>query len=86
MQNCLIKATLEQARQKLDAAINGLGDMNENSLYGVQLGWFTPQEIATARQETGGWCGQIWRGYSRFSGMAQAKPASDTVMNDRAMA
>ncbi len=49
MQNRLIKATLEQA-SKADVAIIGLGDMNENSFM-VQLGWFTPQEIATARQE-----------------------------------
>ncbi len=52
MQNRLIKATLEQA-SKADVAIIGLGDMNENSFM-VQLGWFTPQEIATARQEQGG--------------------------------
>ncbi len=51
MQNRLIKATLEQA-SKADVAIIGLGDMNENSFM-VQLGWFTPQEIATARQEQG---------------------------------
>jgi DNA-binding transcriptional regulator LsrR (DeoR family) len=58
MQNRLIKATLEQA-SKADVAIIGLGDMNENSFM-VQLGWFTPQEIATARQEQGWWA--IWRG------------------------
>ena len=57
MQNRLIKATLEQA-SKADVAIIGLGDMNENSFM-VQLGWFTPQEIATARQEQGWWA--IWR-------------------------
>ncbi len=75
MQNRLIKATLEQA-SKADVAIIGLGDMNENSFM-VQLGWFTPQEIATARQEQGWWaiCG-----YSFFN--IQGKPV-DTVMNDR---
>ncbi len=74
--NRLIKATLEQA-SKADVAIIGLGDMNENSFM-VQLGWFTPQEIATARQEQGWWA--IWRGYSFFN--IQGKPV-DTVMNDR---
>ncbi|WP_407260455.1 sugar-binding transcriptional regulator [Klebsiella pneumoniae] len=75
MQNRLIKATLEQA-SKADVAIIGLGDMNENSFM-VQLGWFTPQEIATARQEQGG---------GRSGGVQlfniQGKPV-DTVMNDR---
>ncbi len=51
IQNRLIKATLEQA-SKADIALIGLGDMNENSFM-VQLGWFTPQEIITARQEQG---------------------------------
>ncbi|STS89754.1 transcriptional regulator [Klebsiella variicola] len=76
MQNRLIKATLEQA-SKADVAIIGLGDMNENSFM-VQLGWFTPQEIATARQEQGV-VGDL-AGYSFFN--IQGKPV-DTVMNDR---
>ena len=58
-------------------AIIGLGDMNENSFM-VQLGWFTPQEIATARQEQGV-VGDL-AGYSFFN--IQGKPV-DTVMNDR---
>lgn len=74
--NRLIKATLEQA-SKADVAIIGLGDMNENSFM-VQLGWFTPQEIATARQEQGV-VGDL-AGYSFFN--IQGKPV-DTVMNDR---
>lgn len=76
MQNRLIKATLEQA-SKADVAIIGLGDMNENSFM-VQLGWFSPQEIATARQEQGV-VGDL-AGYSFFN--IQGKPV-DTVMNDR---
>ena len=68
MQNRLIKATLEQA-SKADVAIIGLGDMNENSFM-VQLGWFTPQEIATARQEQGV-VGDL-AGYSFFN--IQGKP------------
>lgn len=76
MQNRLIKATLEQA-SKADVALIGLGDMNENSFM-VQLGWFTPQEIATARQAQGA-VGDL-AGYSFFN--IQGKPV-DTVMNDR---
>ncbi|MDQ8591491.1 sugar-binding transcriptional regulator, partial [Klebsiella aerogenes] len=76
MQNRLIKATLEQA-SKADVAIIGLGDMNENSFM-VQLGWFTPQEIASARQDQGV-VGDL-AGYSFFN--IQGKPV-DTVMNDR---
>jgi DNA-binding transcriptional regulator LsrR (DeoR family) len=76
MQNRLIKATLEQA-SKADVALIGLGDMNENSFM-VQLGWFTPQEIISARQEQGA-VGDI-AGYSFFN--IQGIPV-DTVMNDR---
>ena len=76
MQNRLIKATLEQA-SKADVAIIGLGDMNENSFM-VQLGWFSPQEIATARQKQGV-VGDL-AGYSFFN--IQGTPV-DTVMNDR---
>lgn len=72
MQNRLIKATLEQA-SKADVAIIGLGDMNENSFM-VQLGWFTPQEIATARQEQGWWA--IWRG-TAFSIFRQTRRYGD---------
>ncbi len=52
MQNRLIKATLEQASKADVAIIAASAMMNENSFM-VQLGWFTPQEIATARQEQG---------------------------------
>lgn len=76
MQNRLIQATLEQA-SKADIALIGLGDMNENSFM-VQLGWFTPQEIITARQDQGV-VGDL-AGYSFFN--IQGKSV-DTVMNDR---
>ncbi|MFS2222839.1 sugar-binding transcriptional regulator [Pantoea sp. B65] len=76
MQNRLIKATLEQA-SKADVALIGLGDMNENSFM-VQLGWFTPQEIISARQEQGV-VGDL-AGYSFFN--IKGMPV-DTVMNDR---
>lgn len=51
--------------------------MNENSFM-VQLGWFTPQEIITARQEQGV-VGDL-AGYSFFN--IQGKLV-DTVMNNR---
>ena len=76
MQNREIKTTLEQA-SKADIALIGLGDMNENSFM-VQLGWFTPREIATARQEQGV-VGDI-AGYSFFD--IKGNPV-DTAMNDR---
>lgn len=76
MQNRLIKDTLERAA-KADIALVGLGDMNENS-YMVQLGWFTSQEIGSARSELGV-VGDI-AGYSFFD--IHGTPV-DTVMNDR---
>ncbi|MFB0975534.1 MAG: sugar-binding domain-containing protein, partial [Tolumonas sp.] len=76
MQNRLIKDTLEKAA-KADIALVGLGDMNENS-YMVQLGWFTSQEIMSARMDLGV-VGDI-AGYSFID--IHGKPV-DTVMNDR---
>lgn len=76
MQNRLIKDTLDRAA-KADIALVGLGDMNENS-YMVQLGWFTSQEIVSARLEQGV-VGDI-AGYSFFD--IHGTPV-DTVMNDR---
>lgn len=76
MQNRLIKDTLERAA-KADIALVGLGDMNENS-YMVQLGWFTSQEIVSARLEQGV-VGDV-AGYSFFD--IHGTPV-DTVMNDR---
>ncbi|KFF66038.1 sugar-binding transcriptional regulator [Pectobacterium brasiliense] len=76
MQNRLINDTLERA-SKADIALVGLGDMNENSFM-VQLGWFTSQEIITARQDEGV-VGDI-AGYAFLD--IQGRPV-DTVMNDR---
>ncbi len=76
IQNRLIKDTLDRA-SKADIALIGLGDMNENS-YMVQLGWFTSQEIISARLNQGV-VGDI-AGYSFFD--IHGQPV-DTVMNDR---
>ena len=76
IQNRLIRETLDRA-SKADIALIGLGDMNENS-YMVQLGWFTSQEIVSARLNQGV-VGDI-AGYSFFD--IQGNPV-DTVMNDR---
>ena len=59
------------------AIIIGLGDMNEKQLYGA-AGWFTLQEITTARQEQGV-VGDL-AGYKFFNYSGQTV---DTVMNDR---
>ncbi|WP_025123734.1 MULTISPECIES: sugar-binding transcriptional regulator [unclassified Serratia (in: enterobacteria)] len=76
MQNRLIEETIGRA-SRADIALVGLGDMNENSFM-VQLGWFTSQEIITARQKQGV-VGDI-AGYAFLD--IQGKPV-DTVMNDR---
>lgn len=76
MQNRLIKDTIDRA-SKADIALIGLGDMNENS-YMVQLGWFTSQEIISARLNQGV-VGDI-AGYSFFDVNGHHV---DTVMNDR---
>lgn len=51
MQNATIKQTLDLAR-KADVALVGVGDMSENS-YMVNLGWFTPDEVAQSRLQQG---------------------------------
>lgn len=76
MQNRLIQETLDKA-SKADIALVGLGDMNENSFM-VQLGWFTSQEVITARQKQGV-VGDI-AGYAFLD--IQGQPV-DTAMNDR---
>jgi DNA-binding transcriptional regulator LsrR (DeoR family) len=76
MQNATIKQTLDLAR-KADVALVGIGDMSENS-YMVNLGWFTPDEVAQSRLQQG--IVGDFAGYDFFD--INGKVAH-TVMSDR---
>ncbi len=69
MQNRLIKATPNRPAKPTWRS-SYLGDMNENSFM-VQLGWFTPQEIATARQEQGVVGDLAGYSFSQYSGQTR---------------